>query len=114
MNPEMDDVRLAIPTSDGYHFISLHELMYCVAEGNYSWLYFTNGRKYLVARTLKKIEGLLPQKLFIRIHSSYFINLLHVLQCNNGGMNVVLMSNGEELEVSRRNQKRLKEQFLLL
>jgi two-component system LytT family response regulator len=88
--------------------------MYCTADGNYSWLYFIEGRKYLVTKTLRTLEGCLPSELFVRIHSSSLINKMHVSQYMNGGENYVRMRNGEELDVSRRSQKKLKEQFVIL
>ena len=114
MNPQNHLCQLAVPTPDGYTIRSVHDLMYCTADGNYSWLYFIQGKKYLVAKTLKSLEACLPSELFIRIHSSYLINRMHLNEYWNGGENLVKMTNGEELEVSRRSQKRLKEQFVML
>ncbi|MBK8504504.1 MAG: LytTR family transcriptional regulator [Saprospiraceae bacterium] len=114
MKPEIQRYQLAVPTADGYSFRSSVDLMYCIADGNYSWLYFIEGRKYLVTKTLRSLEGCLPTELFVRIHSRSLINKMHVSQYINGAENYVRMSNGEELDVSRRSQKKLKEQFVIL
>lgn len=108
------NLRLAIQTPDGYQICSVKDLIYCVAEGNYSWLYLTDGRKFLLSKSLGVLERRLPEEFFIRIHNRYLTNKLHIVQYTNGEVNCVRMSNGEELEVSRRNQQRLKEQFLMI
>ncbi len=113
MNTEMS-CHLAIPTADGYICRSIPDLMYCIADRNYSWLYFSDGKKYMVSRTLKSLEYRLPADLFIRIHSRYLTNRMHIVYFLNGGLNCVRMTNGEELEISRRNQKRLRDQYIIL
>lgn len=112
MNPEI--CRIAVPVPNGYSFHPLIDLMYCVADGNYSWLYFSDGKKYLISRNLRHLEDHLPPGWFLRIHNSYLANKAHITQYTNSSVNCIRMSNGEELEVSRRNQKRLKEQFVIL
>ncbi len=44
---------------------------------NYSMVYFKKSRPILFAKTLKEIEGLLPEN-FIRIHRSHIINMQYL------------------------------------
>ncbi|MEO7265961.1 MAG: LytTR family DNA-binding domain-containing protein, partial [Ferruginibacter sp.] len=53
-------------------------------------------------------DRLLEDSGFIRIHKSFLVNLLHVKEYLRGEGGSVILSNGKELEVSRRK----KEDFL--
>ena len=52
---------------------------------------------------------------FLRIHKSFLINLLHVREYERGEGGTVIMSNGMEIEVSRRKKDlflaKIKESF---
>ena len=60
-------------------------------------------------------ETLLEDAGFVRIHKSYLINLLHVKEYIRGEGGSVLLSNGHEVEVSRRKKdllmNRMKEYY---
>lgn len=96
--------RLAIPCKDGFIFRNTGELMYCLAEGNYSTLYFNDGKRYMISKTLKTIQDLLEPELFVRIHQAHVVNLNYVVKYQNSKINTVRMTNGEELAVSRRKK----------
>jgi two-component system LytT family response regulator len=53
-------------------------------------------------------ERILEGTSFLRVHKTWLINLQHVNEYHRGEGGVVIMSNGAEVEISRRK----KEQFL--
>jgi DNA-binding LytR/AlgR family response regulator len=57
--------------------IMIADILYIEADRNYSRI-FTAGKEYLLSITLKTIEEKFPGHLFMRVHRSYFINLLQV------------------------------------
>lgn len=57
--------------------IMLGDILYMEADRNYSRI-FTNDREYLLSITLKTIEEKMSLQLFMRIHRSYLINIIHV------------------------------------
>lgn len=57
--------------------LMLSDIIYLEADRNYSHL-FTRDKDIVLAVTLKVIEEKLPQKIFLRIHRSYIINITHV------------------------------------
>ena len=57
--------------------IVLADIFYAEADRNYSRI-FTKEKEYLLAVTLKAIEEKLPAYLFLRVHRSFIINLMHV------------------------------------
>ena len=70
--------------------------------------FFAGENKMMVTKTLKEFEELLDEYDFIRVHNSHLINLNHVAKYTKGEGGVVTMSDGAEVDVSRRK----KEEFL--
>ena len=96
--------RIAIPTSQGLQFIKVDNIIYLEANINYTWFNLLNNEKYLVSKTLKEFEDLLPADTFLRIHNSYIINKNYVDKYIRGEGGEVLLSNGKILEVSKRKK----------
>lgn len=62
----------------------------------------------IVTKTLKEFEELLDDYNFMRVHNSHLINLNQVVKYTKGEGGVVTLSDGSEVDVSRRK----KEEFL--
>ncbi len=96
---------IKIPSGDQILFFQSEEIIYCKAESNYTSI-FTTQQKILVSKTLKHMEGLLPQKEFIRIHQSYIINKNHIRAYSKLDGGYVTLSNGDTARVAK-NKKNL-------
>ena len=96
---------LALPTSDGLIFIHDEEIISCQSDSNYTHLTMTNGRKFLVCRTLNDIEEMLSDDLFCRVHHSFVVNLKHIRRYFKGKGGYLEMSNGDSVEVSSRKKQ---------
>lgn len=105
-NTDLD--KIALPTSDGYRIVLLDDIIRCQSDANYTLFYLSDGKKLLVSRTLKEFDELLSRQQFCRVHHSHLINVRHAVQYRKGEGGTVVMSDGSEIEVSRRK----KEQFL--
>jgi two-component system LytT family response regulator len=101
--------RISIPTSEGLQFIQLEDIVYLEATDNYTNIYLSDNRKFLVSRTLKDFEDILPVETFVRIHHATIINKFYVEKYIRGDGGQVMMRNGKVLDVS----KRKKSDFLL-
>lgn len=97
----VDDRRIALPNQQGYEFINLSDILYCKADGAYTRLFLTNGRDVLFSKALGEIEALLPDGLFLRIHHSVVVNINKVSHFRKLKTGVVVMANGDCLNVSR-------------
>ena len=95
--------RITIPTSEGLQFINLEDIIYLEASNNYTYIYLDK-QKFLVSRTLKDFEEILPPETFLRIHHSYLINKIFVEKYIRGDGGQVVMSNGVALDVSKRKK----------
>ena len=102
--------KLTIPTSEGFLFVNINDILYCHAIGNYTQFHLINNRKLLSSYTLAYYNELLTGQNFFRIHRSYLINLTHIKMYKKSDGGIVVMNDGEEIEVSRSN----KEAFLKL
>ena len=96
--------RIAIPTSEGLQFIKLNEIIYLEANNNYTYFHLAGNQKYIVSRTLKDFEEMLPDDTFLRIHNSYVINKNFAERYIRGEGGQVVLSNGTVLDVAKRKK----------
>jgi two-component system LytT family response regulator len=86
-------------------FLSPDAITFMEGEGNYTFIYTTGGKKYLVSKTLKSLTVNLSQN-FIRVHKSYLINKNYVVERIEDDR-MLRMSCGKEVCVSRRKIKEI-------
>ena len=103
------EMRLCLPTVKGFSVLKLEEIIFCEAERSYTVFYLDGGKTITVSKPLSDYDALLSDTFFLRVHKSFLVNLLHVREYQRGEGGVVVMSNGTEIEVSRRK----KDEFLL-
>jgi two-component system, LytTR family, response regulator len=99
------EMQLCVPGIKGFQVIKVKDIIYCEAENTYTGIYLQNNQKLLASRPLIDYETLLQDSLFVRIHKSYLINMQHLREYQKGEGGSVIMSNGKELEVSRRKKE---------
>jgi len=100
-NPAAVQDKIAIPTQDGFLIVPVHEIIYCRASSNYTDFILTGNRYLLSSYTLKQYDEMLSPQSFFRAHRSYLINLTHVKMYKRGDGGEIVMSNGDEVELSR-------------
>jgi two-component system LytT family response regulator len=105
----MTNKRICLPTQKGFTVVKLEEIVYCEAKSSYTIFRFLNNKQAIISKPLFDYEKLLADTSFLRVHKSYLINLMHVKEYLRGEGGNVIMTDGAEIEVSRRK----KEQFLL-
>ena len=99
--------KIALPTQHGLRFVKIKDIVRCRSESNYTRFFLIHNEEFLVTRTLREYENLLPPEKFIRIHQSHLINLAYVEKYNKGEGGSVIMEDGSEVEVSRRKKESL-------
>lgn len=75
------------------------------ADLNYTFIYFKDGTRKLVATTLGKIEGRLPARRFFRINRSTVVNLDDSEIASDGSS--ITTKNGMIIHASRRRKEEL-------
>lgn len=101
LKQEDPEQKIGLPTKDGFDFIPVKEITYCLAEGNYTFIHRQNQKPILVTRSLKSLQQALPNRLFFRIHASHMINRSYLDKYIRGDGGYVLMEDGKNLSVSR-------------
>lgn len=80
--------------------IIFDEIIYIKAEQEYSYI-FTIKEKYLVSMHLKKIQAILPEDEFIRIHRSYIVSKKKISSISG---NTVQIGDSISLPISKKNK----------
>jgi len=93
--------KIAVSTLEGFIIIPVKEIIYCQASSNYTEFHLTNNKCILSSYTLKHYDEILTAQSFFRAHRSYIINMAHVKIYKKGEGGVIVMSNGDEIELSR-------------
>lgn len=97
-------MRLCLPTFKGFIVLKLEEIVYCEAERSYTVFHLQTGKPVMVSKPLLEYDELLKDTTFLRVHKSFLVNLLHVKEYQRGEGGLVIMSNGAEIEISRRKK----------
>jgi DNA-binding LytR/AlgR family response regulator len=88
--------------------IFLSDVIYIESKRNYAELNATNGEKYKYRSALSKLEDELKSYDFVRIHAGYLVNMRHIHLIKD---DIITLSNGEQLNISRRLHKSVLEQY---
>jgi DNA-binding LytR/AlgR family response regulator len=80
------------------------EIVYVQAKVNYSIVIMKDGREFLVATTLKKVEEKLEGCGFIRPHKSFLINTQYILKYESG---LISFANGLSCLCSNRKRQEI-------
>ena len=97
--------RLAVPTADGIDFLNTDEIIFCQAEGNYTQVHLSQRRKQLISKNLREFENILCDSGFCRVHHSSLINMRHVQKYVRGEGGYVLLTDGHQVNISRRKRE---------
>ncbi|GAB3970192.1 hypothetical protein GCM10028806_17760 [Spirosoma terrae] len=105
--------RIALPYLNRTIFISVDDVLCLQGEGNYTFLYTRDRKRYLVSKTLKEFEKTLDGSMFLRIHKSYIVNLAYVQRSVFNKDRQVQLADGREVAISRRRMKEISQQLTL-
>lgn len=97
-----DADKLVLPASHGFQVLPIDDIIRFEAEGSYTNVIVKGGKNAIVSRTLKDFEENIPKEKFFRVHKSHLINLKCIKEYSSAGGNVVTMTDGSKVEVSRR------------
>ncbi|NND73334.1 MAG: response regulator transcription factor [Rhodothermales bacterium] len=94
--------RIMVRTNDKIRFVRCVDIDWVESAGNYVKIW-TNGKSYLVRRTMKSLEEALDPNYFVRIHRSTIVNLERVetLSPMFSGDYRVHLTVGKDLTMSR-------------
>jgi DNA-binding LytR/AlgR family response regulator len=108
--PPAEETEDAIPVELGgvTRFVRRSEVRYVEAQGDYTRLHTPSGNP-LIRVPLATLEEEWSQAGFVRIHRSHLVALAHVSEVRTDGGRVTVVVDGEELTVSRRHTRELRD-----
>ncbi|WP_026995645.1 LytR/AlgR family response regulator transcription factor [Flectobacillus major] len=74
---------------------------------NYTYMYLKNGKRLLLCQTLKSLTNQFAEYGFVRVHRKVLLNRSYIKEFNRCSLSFIL-TNGQEIEVSRRRLLYLK------
>lgn len=104
--------QIVISTTNEYYMVSPTTIVRCQSDNYYTNIYFDNGEKVMVSKTLKEYESLLGDCGFLRVHNSHLINISHIKRFSKPDGGFVEMLDGALIPVSRRKKAIVLEEFL--
>lgn len=97
--------RIALPYLNRTIMLSVDDITCLQGEGNYTFLFTRDRKKYLISKTLKEFERTLDGEVFLRVHKSYIVNLGYARRGVFANDRSIRMADGREVAVSRRRTK---------
>ena len=90
--------------------LELNKVVYLRAERQYSYVFTSTPKKFVIKKSLREWESLLPKINFIRIHRSFIVNIDHINRIEKNYTNhySIKLNGYDNIEVSRRFYKNLK------
>jgi two-component system LytT family response regulator len=100
----MEHPNLAFKVGKSLKFIAQNEIMYCMADGNYTDITLFDHSTVPTYKSLKELENILDREYFVRVHNKYIINLNYVTSYNDINNNKLTLKDGTEVTMSRRKK----------
>jgi two-component system, LytTR family, response regulator len=100
--------RILVSSNSKYFFVQAEDIYYIEAEEKYIKI-FTKSGNHLIRESMNGIEEKLNPDKFARIHRSYIVNVSQIqeMQPWSHGDFIVLLKNGDRLNMSRRYKENL-------
>ncbi|WP_052467130.1 LytR/AlgR family response regulator transcription factor [Psychroserpens damuponensis] len=102
--------QLILSLHDSFQVIDLNELLFCETDKGYTTFYCSDGKKYMVSKTLKEFEEQLSNANFTRPHQSFMVNLKFIDKYDKSGQ--IHLKNGKKIPVSSRKKESFLSTFL--
>lgn len=101
--------RIVVKDTKGIHIIATNDIQYIEAQDDYIMIYCQEGR-YMKKQTMKSLEDRLNAKQFVRVHRSYFVNVMEIVRIEPYEKETYLISlkNGAKIKASLAGYKLLK------
>ncbi len=93
--------KIALPLAGKTLFIYPEDIIYCKSDGNYTTIFFKNGKKEILSKKIKDIETVFHHDAFFRVHNSYLVNINYISEFIKSDGQYIVLENGESIPVSR-------------
>ncbi|HMM11161.1 MAG TPA: LytTR family DNA-binding domain-containing protein [Bacteroidales bacterium] len=104
--------RIVVKSGSKIHVLPLDDIQQIEAQDDYVMIHTASGR-FIKKETMQRLETQLPQEHFIRVHRSFIVNINQVQRIEQYGKEsyLLILKNGNEVNVSKSRIKELKREF---
>ncbi len=96
--------QISLSTSKGLQFLKTEDIVYCKGDGAYTYFFLKSGERITTSKNLKEYENRLKDFNFFRSHKSFLVNLAEIKTYIRGEGSHAVMSNGDNVGVSKRRK----------
>jgi two-component system LytT family response regulator len=101
-SPVTTGVNILLDVENGFVIGNSRNIEYCYAKNSFSVVVMQSQKEFLVTRSLKELEDILPGNQFYKTHKSYLVNIYYIRKFVRAKENYVLMESGTKIPVSIR------------
>lgn len=105
---EPNVLKIALPQQSEIRYVSVDEIVRCVADNTYTFFNLSSGEKILISKPLKEYSDLLKPQGFVRAHQSHLVNPKFVKSWLKEDGGTLLMNDGSKIPVSKPNREMVK------
>ncbi|HFA50420.1 MAG TPA: response regulator transcription factor [Bacteroidetes bacterium] len=95
---------IALHTAEKIRIARIGEILRMEASGNYTHLFFENGERILLTKTLKEFAQILEPSGFLRVHQSHLVNMDFIKEFVKTDGGYLVMVDGSKVGVSVRKR----------
>ncbi len=99
--------KISLPMTGKTVFLSVEDILYCQADGNYTTIHSKQKPPLMIAKKLKDVEEMLWEDHFVRIHNSYIINIRNISEYLKTDGHQIVLDNGVHIPVSRSRRENI-------
>jgi len=106
---EQANKKLCVHEKGRTHFIEMEDIYYLKCQGYVTTFYLKSKKSISVSKLLREFEMQLNDFKFLRVNRNTIVNLRNVLYIKTGADTILCLVNNEEVKVSSRRLKKIKE-----
>ncbi|MGE6395368.1 LytR/AlgR family response regulator transcription factor [Chryseobacterium scophthalmum] len=105
--------KIAISSLKEIRFVAVNEIIRCESSNSYTTIILENREQIVSTTSLFEYQSLLEKYGFIRCHQSHLVNKNFIKSIKKSEGNILLLTNKDEIPMSRDKKKLVKDQFKL-
>lgn len=110
--PQSSFQKIAIPMQFGFQFMLIDKIVHLEAEGNYTWIFTSDGNKMLSSKKIIAYEQLLEKQGFIRCHRSHMVNIRYIHSYHKEAGGYLVLEDGTEIQIGRSKKGKVLKQIM--
>lgn len=104
-NLSKEHKKIVLKTATSIHVVNLQDIVYCEADSSYTTIHLCDKTRITVSNTLGNYEEMFGEFGFIRIHSSYLLNVNYIRRYDKGSGGTVVLEGDIVLPVATRKKE---------